>query len=145
MSFKIRQQLLICRPNRMVLKCPQLVVHWKVATTIESINTDSHNYHDEYWLTKRFYQTLFLEFLHTDRGTTCSENLLGDLSNDQECSDAVNYATSFNLNANYVETRSWARYPKGCYIYDSGEMYFNSHPDGENRGETRSICISGNK
>ena len=92
-----------------------------------------------------FYQCLFAEFVHTDRGTTCSDYIFKDLSNYQECVDAVEYAKSFNRNASYVNNGNWARKPTGCYIYDDGEMFFNHNLKGENQGKTRSICKNGNR
>ena len=89
-------------------------------------------------------QLPFIELLHTRRGTTCAFEGLEDLSNDQECSEAVKYARSLNQNASYFKVVSWETYPKGCTIYDDGRMYFNQHPSGMNEGITRSICKKGN-
>ena len=82
--------------------------------------------------------------VHTAKGTTCSDSGFQDLSTDKECSDAVNYAKSFNEYAGYVKSGSWAGTQKGCYIYDTGEMYFNKHSAGNNNADMRSICHKGN-
>ena len=81
---------------------------------------------------------------HADRGLTCSDIGLHDLTTAQECSDAVTYATLFNENARYVEEGSWHYNPKGCSIYSDGLMYFNSHPTGRKKSTTISICWKGN-
>ena len=77
---------------------------------------------------------------HTDRGLTCSDNNLRDLTTAKECSDAETYATSFNVNARYLNDGYLPNEPKGCFIEDSGSMRFNSHPYGARRTNTRSIC-----
>ena len=94
----------------------------------------------EFWQ----YNDLFAGLVHTDKGTTCSDIGLQDLSTDQECSDAVNYAKYFNGNAKYVESGSWPGNHKGCSIYGDGEMIFNRHVSGQNNANTRSICKKGN-
>ena len=91
-----------------------------------------------------FSQLLFIELLHTKRGTTCAYQGLEDLSNDQECSEAAKYARSLNQNASFFQVGNRETYPKGCIIYDDGRMYFNQHPSGMNEGITRSICKKGN-
>ena len=88
--------------------------------------------------------SFFTEFVHTDRGVVCSDSRFMDLSTAQECSGAIDYAKSFNSDANYREEGSWDVYPKGCHIYDSGSMYFNTHSTGTNQGRTISICRKGN-
>ena len=62
----------------------------------------------------------------------------------EECSDAVTYATSFNVNVSYMYEESWSNYPKGCYVYYSGSVYFNSHPTGAKTAFASSICWKGN-
>ena len=88
--------------------------------------------------------SFFTGFVHTDRGVVCSDSRFMDLSTAQECSGAIDYAKSFNSDANYRGEGSWDEYPKGCYIYDSGSMYFNTHSTGTNQGRTISICRKGN-
>ena len=93
--------------------------------------------------------SFFAGFVHTNKGVTCSDSSLRDLSTAEECSGAVNYAKSFNSKAKYYTSGSWSNLPKGCYIYDyidSGNMYFNTHSTGgksDSRTET-SICRKGN-
>ena len=86
----------------------------------------------------------FAEFVPTDNGVTCSERGFKDLSTAQECSDAVSYAKTFNSNANYREKGSLSNYPKGCYIWTSGNMLFNTHSTGEKVSSAASICTKGN-
>ena len=81
--------------------------------------------------------------LYTDKGRSCSDSGLYDLSNAKECADAVIYAISFNRKPNFTTTGSWEDYPKGCNIYDNGNMYFNSHPMGRRASNSRSICMIG--
>ena len=86
------------------------------------------------------------EFVYTDNGVTCSDIGLRDLSTAQECSNAVNYATSFNSKAVYETTWSTISRPKGCYILGSEYMYFNTHPTGGSSSSVvNSICLRGNK
>ena len=68
---------------------------------------------------------LFAALVHTEKGTTCSASGFQDLSTDQECTAAVNYAKSFNEYARYAASGSWSVHPKGCYIWTDGRMYFN--------------------
>ena len=74
--------------------------------------------------------SFFAGIVHTGKGVTCSDSSFMDLSTAEECSNAVNYAKSFNSNANYRNLGSWSNYPKGCFIYDSGRMFFNTHLTG---------------
>ena len=85
----------------------------------------------------------FAELFHTDRGVTCSDSALIDLPHEQECFDALKYANSFHSSAKYGRKGSWGGSPKGCFIYDSGLIYFNSHLTGKNLPNARSICGSG--
>ena len=67
-----------------------------------------------------------------------------ELTNGHECSNAVTYARSFNLNAHYRGV-SLSSIPSGCYITDSGAMYFNSPGkwptfDRQKKNDTTSIC-----
>ena len=88
--------------------------------------------------------TSFSGLLHTGRGLTCSGSTWINLSNAKECSDAVQYAKSFNGNARYSYEIYESGKPKGCFIYDSGTMYFNVHPTGRGAQGTRNICKPGN-
>ena len=56
------------------------------------------------------------EFRHIAGGQKCSDNAMIDLSNKQECSDAVTYVESFNGKARFAEAKSWDNYPKGCFM-----------------------------
>ena len=87
---------------------------------------------------------VFAEVVHTDNGVTCSERGFKDLSTAQECSDAVGYAKTFNSKAYYVAEESSSNSPKGCYIYTSGSMYFNTHSIGGRNSYAASICTKGN-
>ena len=100
------------------------------------------------------------EFFHIDKGLTCFDMGLTDLTNGHECAKAVKYAKSFNLNAHY--RRGWAdkfvvkirgyrgtdivnEYnTEGCFITDSGAMFYNSPGRSRFRGkknnDTGSIC-----
>ena len=94
---------------------------------------------DEFSLMPSF----FAEFVHTDNGVTCSDMGFMDLSTAQECSSTVSYATSFNVKANYESSLSQAHYPKGCFILDWGNIYFNTHSIGKRQRESTSICKKG--
>ena len=85
----------------------------------------------------------FAEVFHTDNGVTCSERGHKDLSTAQGCSDAVGYAKTFNSKALYKNDGSWSNNPKGCYIWTSGDMFFNTHSIGERRSSAASICMKG--
>ena len=91
-----------------------------------------------------FDNNLFAAFVYTEKGTTCADNGLQDLSTEQECSEAVTYAKYFNDDAQYAKSGSFKIYPKGCFIWDTGKMYFNLHSSGNNHPEIRSICNKGN-
>ena len=69
---------------------------------------------------------------------------LKDLTNEDECSNAVTYATSLNRNAKYRGAGRWYFYPKGCHMLDHGHMYFNSHPTGTKHKNSKTIC-AGNR
>ena len=59
---------------------------------------------------------------------------------------AVKYATSIGFYplARYGGEGSWSWNPKGCYIHDSGTMYFNTHSTGGVPSIFTSICSKGN-
>ena len=86
----------------------------------------------------------FVEFAHTDKVLTCSAYSYSDIADEKECRHAVIYATSLNSNAKYKGSGSWEFNPKGCYMYDNGYMYFNSHPTGSYKSITQNICKKGN-
>ena len=65
---------------------------------------------------------------------------MNDLSIAKECSDAVAYASSFNSNATYRRTGSRYNAPRGCFMNDDGDMFFNSDYIGEIESNTMSIC-----
>ena len=88
--------------------------------------------------------SFFAEFAHTDNGVSCSDSGLRDLSTAEECSVAVSYAKSFNSEARYRNVYSSIKRPKGCYIWDTGAMYFNTHPTGGSSSSVASICRKGN-
>ena len=85
----------------------------------------------------------FLEFVHTERGQTCSDKGLNGLSKYQDCYVAVTYASSFNPKAHYGGWGDWGNRAKGCYIGDDGRMYFNNHSAGQPLPNIRTICKTG--
>ena len=89
-------------------------------------------------------KSFFAEFVHTEKGVTCSDSGFIDLATAQECSSAVSYALSFNIKADYKSEGSWSRNPMGCYIYDYGSMHFNTHSTGIRKSSTITICRKGN-
>ena len=82
--------------------------------------------------------------VHTASGVTCSESGFIDLSTEEECSGAVDYARSFNRNAKYRDATASSSYLKGCFILDGGFMYFNTHSTGGICSSCTSICRKGN-
>ena len=88
--------------------------------------------------------SFFAGFTHTGNGVTCSDSGFMDLSTAEECSGAVNYAKTFNGNARYVTITDNPTNHKGCFIYDSGSMYFNVHSTGGTCDSCTSICRTGN-
>ena len=90
--------------------------------------------------------SFWADLVHTDNGFTCSDSGFRALSNAQECSGAVSYAKTFNSKARIDSTYMYVSdRPKGCYIWGSGTMYFNSHPTGGRSTSVASICWKGNK
>ena len=84
--------------------------------------------------------------ISTDKGMLCSERGFQDLLNEQECLNAVKFATSVHDKAKLVHTLNNANKPKGCYIYPTnGQMNFNYHPSGKSALTASSICKIGNK
>ena len=88
--------------------------------------------------------SFFAEFVHTGNNVTCSDSGFRDLSTEEECSGAVNYAKTFNGKAYYAKLTTNSFNHKGCFIYDSGAMFFNMHSTGGRRSEDTSICRKGN-
>ena len=83
-------------------------------------------------------------------GRECSLWGLKRLSNEQECSEAVTYAKSFQPFANYLGVVNSPDFPTGCYtdpLDNLGPMYFNSHPNGKNDKfpSMDTICKKGNR
>ena len=93
----------------------------------------------------RYYSDLFLigGLVNTNLGETCLDAGYSDLPDGQTCSDAWAFALYFNSNARYHGNFSDKGYPKGCYIYDNGVMWFNSHTTGSPNSDTQSICTAG--
>ena len=90
--------------------------------------------------------SFFAEFVHTDKNVTCSDTGLMDFSTGQECYGAVNYAKTFNSNARYRWELYGDMYPKGCFISESGNMYFNKYTGSARSSFSGiSICYRGNK
>ena len=90
--------------------------------------------------------SFFAEFVHTGNGATCSDTGFMDLSTEEECSgsDAVNYAKSFDGNAHHAGALWDFVHHKGCFMYDNGEMWFNTHVTGGRRSDSTNICRKGN-
>ena len=86
----------------------------------------------------------FIAFAHTNKALTCAAYSYIDIADDQECRHAVIYATTINSNAQYKGSGSWEYNPKGCYMYDNGYLYFNSHSTGSYKSITQNICKKGN-
>ena len=87
-------------------------------------------------------------FVLTDQGVTCSDAGLRDLTQSQECIEAMPYVRSFNSDAVYQWGISTSMAPNGCYIFDTGMAWFNTYHiryggTGSSRSDTRSICRGG--
>ena len=93
----------------------------------------------------RYYSDLFFigGLVNTNLGETCLDAGYSDLPDGQTCSDAWAFALYFNSNARYHGNFSDKGYPKGCYIYDNGVMWFNSHMTGSSNSDTQTICTAG--
>merc|ERR1711936_857281 len=83
------------------------------------------------------------EFVYTVNGVTCSDYGLMDLAHPQECSSAVSYAKSFNAKAIFMSRTDHEDRHKGCFIYDSGAIWFNTHDTGSRSSYVTSICKIG--
>merc|ERR1711874_514796 len=83
------------------------------------------------------------EFVYTENGVTCSDWGLKDVSHPQECSAAVSYAKSFNSKAIFMSRTDHSDRHKGCFIYDSGAVWFNTHDTGSRSSYVTSICKKG--
>ena len=86
----------------------------------------------------------FAEFVSTINGVTCSDYGLMDLAHPQECSAAVDHAKSFNDKSIFMSRTDHEDRHKGCFIYDSGAMWFNTHDTGSRSSYVTSICKIGN-
>merc|ERR1711936_1562479 len=83
------------------------------------------------------------EFVHTVNGVTCSDYGLMDVAHPQECSAAVDHAKSFNDKSIFMSRTDHADRHKGCFIYDSGAIWFNTHDTGSRSSYVTSICKKG--
>merc|ERR1711936_935593 len=83
------------------------------------------------------------EFVYTVNGVTCSDYGLMDLAHPQECSSAVDHAKSFNDKAIFMSRTDHEDRHKGCFIYDSGAIWFNTHDTGSRSSYVTSICKTG--
>merc|ERR1711936_544952 len=83
------------------------------------------------------------EFVSTINGVTCSDYGLMDLAHPQECSAAVNHAKSFNDKSIFMSRTNHTDRHKGCFIYDSGAMWYNTHDTGSRSSYVTSICKIG--
>ena len=89
-------------------------------------------------------KSFFAEFVHTEKGVTCSDRGFIDLSHQQECAAAVSHAKSFNSKAIFMSQTDHSDRHKGCFIYDSGAVWFNTHDTGSRSSYVTSICKIGN-
>ena len=93
-------------------------------------------------------KSFFAELVHTEEGVTCSDSGFMDLSTEEECAGAVNYAKSFNSKASFHYAATWSTLPKGCIIGYNGNILFNKHSTGGQSFTTHSvfgsICRKGN-
>merc|ERR1711936_966444 len=83
------------------------------------------------------------EFVYTVNGVTCSDYGLMDLAHPQECSSAVDHAKSFNDKSIFMSRTDHEDRHKGCFIYDSGAIWFNTHDTGSRSSYVTSICKIG--
>ena len=88
--------------------------------------------------------SFFAEYVHTDKGVTCSDSGYMELSTPQECLDTVNYAKSFNSKAIFMAREDNLNRHKGCWIHDSGHVWFNAHVTGSRSSFVTSLCKKGN-
>ena len=93
-------------------------------------------------------------YFHTAKGLTCPDIGLKDLSNERECLNALTYVRTFISNASYlgafdrnlslIKIINKSFNPDGCYITDSGAIFFNSPGRSrfnlQTKHDTRSIC-----
>merc|ERR1711953_1119257 len=83
------------------------------------------------------------EFVHTEKGVTCSDQGFIDLSHQQECAAAVSHAKSFNSKAIFMAREDNLNRHKGCWIHDSGAVWFNAHVTGSRSSFVTSLCKKG--
>merc|ERR1711936_627407 len=83
------------------------------------------------------------EFVHTEKGVTCSDRGFIDLSHQQECAAAVSHAKSFNSKAFFMSRTDNLDLHKGCWIHDSGHVWFNAHVTGSRSSFVTSLCKKG--
>ena len=88
--------------------------------------------------------SFFSEFVHTEKGVTCSDRGFIDLSHQQECAAAVSHAKSFNSKAIFMAREDNLNRHKGCWIHDSGHVWFNAHVTGSRSSFVTSLCKKGN-
>ena len=70
----------------------------------------------------------------------CSDNEV--LRNIDECKSAVGYLKKRGSEIIFTKTESDSRYPKGCYKYENGEAYWNTHRLGSSNQKGQPICKS---
>ena len=78
---------------------------------------------------------LVVEYVLSAHGKLCSEN--GDFAVDDltTCKEA-----SEELRKSFKETEDLADWPKGCYLFKNGGVFFNHHVHGSKNPNARQIC-----
>ena len=80
---------------------------------------------------------LFVEspYIISPSGGLCSDSGDQDIATLPECEVAAS-----KLNVNHPTSEDTTFYPKGCYVYGSSSVYFNTHVTGSAKENARPIC-----
>ena len=82
-----------------------------------------------------FLLSLESPYIISPSGVLCSDSGDQDITTLQECEDAA-----LSLNVNSPTSEDLSSYPKGCYIWGSSSVYFNTHVTGSVKDNARPIC-----
>ena len=82
-----------------------------------------------------FLLSLESPYIISPSGGLCSDSGDQDITTLQECEVAA-----LSLNVNSPTSEDLSSYPKGCYIWGSSSVYFNTHVTGSVKDNARPIC-----
>ena len=81
-----------------------------------------------------------LKYFLTAKNSLCLETKDLAVEDLQSCKEAVDVIKTDIPEAHFEMTEDDAHFPKGCYLYNNVNVYFNKHSSGSSHARSRQIC-----